>query len=429
MTANNSGKIITSGEKLGATVGALALPVIYVSVFSNPSASGIFLSIALGIFIGWALDIQLPERIAKNKDVRRGVGVAAGKLKKQRLPAVRQEVLLGEIVENGQPFIMNLWEMQHVLIRAITQNGKTTLIHHLLKELLQGFEREDVCMFIFDGKHIDYTAFECYRFLLAPVAQNDAEFVKAARYLREYIGYRERLFNDAQRHFGMVINNISTYNKMAKTTKGKAFGMKKMEVCLVLLDEAQHIVSNSHVEEVITQVATMGAGLGVYYVLTAQYNKASSINTTIQRQANYVFTGFISTDRNVYAVGGTRLGANVKLDYILEDKKGRFLVTHRGDYQTIQAPAVAYKDLKKEMNKRSLDVPPIYPEWFENKTADSGKEKAAVVEFSEMNEDEKLGYIYENLGSDPTVDEIGELTGLKERSCWKWRKKVADEFA
>ncbi len=419
---------LTPGEKVGAALGTIIAPAMYFLVFDGTSMATAVLFAIGGAIFGWALDMNIPGRVVHSHAVRRTVAVTATKAarKSDEKPRVREDLDFGEILENGRRLLVPVRGMGHILIRGITQNGKTNTVYFWFKQFLTNFEAGDVRVFIFDGKQMDWRAFKKYRFLMGPVAQTPDEWMKLARLVRSFMVYRQGKFNEAQDHFETVINNIESYNAIANTPEGREFGMRPLPVCIVLLDEAQHIILEGYINKLVTEIATLGMGMGIYYLITTQYNTANNINMTIQMQANYTLTGFVSTDLNSYATGGKRLPKDVDMHYIMQDIKGRFLVTHRAMWQTVQIPYVPFEELKALMDKRHLAAAPEWPDLPQDNNKDDNFDTFALS-FADMTTEQKLQHIVTNLGTDPSVDEIQELTGLGRSSSFVWRSKVREK--
>ena len=177
---------LTPGEKVGAALGTIIAPAMYFLVFDGTSMATAVLFAIGGAIFGWALDMNIPGRVVHSHAVRRTVAVTATKAarKSDEKPRVREDLDFGEILENGRRLLVPVRGMGHILIRGITQNGKTNTVYFWFKQFLTNFEAGAVRVFIFDGKQMDWRAFKKYRFLMGPVAQTPDEWMKLARLVR-----------------------------------------------------------------------------------------------------------------------------------------------------------------------------------------------------------------------------------------------------
>jgi S-DNA-T family DNA segregation ATPase FtsK/SpoIIIE len=165
-------------------------------------------------------------------------------------------VPLGKDV-SGNPWIIDLAKMPHMLVAGSTGSGKSVCLSTLILALLYQNGPDDLKLILVDPKRVELTAFTGIPHLLVPPIINVDDTVNALKWtVREM---ERRL--DVLSKFGA--RNIDAYNARSE---------ERMPKIVVVIDELADLMSSSgrEVEATIVRIAQMARAVGIHLVLATQ---------------------------------------------------------------------------------------------------------------------------------------------------------------
>ncbi len=188
----------------------------------------------------------------------------------------------------GEPFIVDLVRMPHLLVAGSTGSGKSVFINSMICSVLFKATPEEVRFLMIDPKMLELSNYEGIPHLLLPVVTNPK---KAAVALKS-------LVNEMERRYTVLaekgVRNVEQYHhyhqKMEKDRKERARvykrkgdlleggeekapeEMERLPYIVVVIDELADLmmISSREVEESITRLAQMARAVGIHLLLATQ---------------------------------------------------------------------------------------------------------------------------------------------------------------
>lgn len=158
----------------------------------------------------------------------------------------------------GNPLIIDIAKMPHVLVAGTTGSGKSVLINSFIASLLFRSAPTEVKMIMIDPKRVELTAYNEIPHLLYPVVVEPAESVSALKWAlkemdRRYVEFAKN-----------GVKNIDSYNELA--------GFQALPYIVIFIDELADIMALApvEVEDSIARLAQMSRATGIHLVVSTQ---------------------------------------------------------------------------------------------------------------------------------------------------------------
>lgn len=157
----------------------------------------------------------------------------------------------------GQPMVVDLAKMPHLLIAGATGTGKSVAINSLLISLLYRNTPQDVKFIVVDPKRVEMTPYNGIPHLLTPVIMDHEKAVNALKWAVAEMDRRYHLLSEVGKR------NITEYNQSAGLT---------LPFIIILVDELADLMSvaQADVESTIVRLAQMARAVGIHLVLATQ---------------------------------------------------------------------------------------------------------------------------------------------------------------
>jgi len=215
--------------------------------------------------------IEIPNTLRETVYLKEIVDSEAFKTSESKLTLV-----LGKDI-SGDPFIVDLAKMPHLLVAGSTGSGKSVSINSMICSILLRATPDDVKFLLIDPKMLELSAYEDIPHLLLPVVTNPKKAAMGLMWLVE----------EMERRYSLLANrstrNIEQYNRKieremreetsdAQGNTPEAAGEEKLPYILVVIDELADliIISSREVEESITRLAQMARAVGIHLILATQ---------------------------------------------------------------------------------------------------------------------------------------------------------------
>ncbi len=217
---------------------------------------------------------------------------------------VRETVFLKEIIDSeafraskskvsfglgkdisGEPFVVDLARMPHLLVAGSTGSGKSVSINSMICSILFKAAPDEVRFIMIDPKMLELSDYDGIPHLLLPVVTNPKKAAAALKWLVEEMERRYTVLAEKS------VRNIEHYHqKMEKELKerGKVYkrkgdqlegdeekapeSMERVPYIVVVIDELADLmmISSREVEECITRLAQMARAVGIHLLLATQ---------------------------------------------------------------------------------------------------------------------------------------------------------------
>ncbi len=180
----------------------------------------------------------------------------------------------------GNPVVVDLAKMPHVLVAGTTGSGKSVGINAMILSLLYKAEAHDVRLLMIDPKMLEMSVYEGIPHLLAPVV---TDMRQAAYGLTWCVGEMERRYKLLSK---MGVRNLAGYN--TKIDEAKARGqhignpfsltpespepLDRLPHIVVVIDELADLmmVVGKKIEELIARLAQKARAAGIHLILATQ---------------------------------------------------------------------------------------------------------------------------------------------------------------
>jgi len=183
----------------------------------------------------------------------------------------------------GQPVVVDLGQMPHLLVAGTTGSGKSVAINAMVLSLLYKAKASDVRLIMIDPKMLELSVYEGIPHLLAPVV---TDMNQASSALRWCVAEMERRY---QLMSTLGVRNIAGYNRKLKEAADKgetlrdpfftpteenpqAPELEKLPLIVVVVDELADLMmtTGKKVEQLIARLAQKARASGVHLILATQ---------------------------------------------------------------------------------------------------------------------------------------------------------------
>lgn len=267
----------------------------------------------------------------------------------------------------GQPIIVDLVQIPHLLIAGSTGSGKSVGINAMICSILYNATPDEVKFIMIDPKMLELSIYDGIPHLIAPVVTNPK---KASNALRWVVGEMERRYAMLSE---LGVRNIDGYNKMVDANL-KELGKKgvrpgenedgteeplteRLPYIVVVVDELADLmmVSSKDVEDALARLAQMARAAGIHLIVATQ------------RPSVDVLTGLIKANfpaRISFQVR-SRVDSRTIIDSMGAEKllgKGDMLFLPQGasKLMRVQGPFVSDAEIHRVVKALKKQLNPIY---------------------------------------------------------------------
>lgn len=158
----------------------------------------------------------------------------------------------------GNPWVIGLETMPHLLIAGATGSGKSVCVNSFIISLLYSNSPETLKLIMVDPKRVELTAYSDIPYLLTPVITENDKTVNALKWATGEMDNRYKLLAAAGK------KNIESYN--AGLEEGK------LPYIVIIIDELADLMSvaGKEVEALIVRLAQMARAIGIHLILATQ---------------------------------------------------------------------------------------------------------------------------------------------------------------
>ena len=185
----------------------------------------------------------------------------------------------------GQPVVVDLARMPHLLVAGTTGSGKSVALNAMILSILYKASADRVRLIMVDPKMLELSVYEGIPHLLAPVVTDMKDAANAFRWCIGEMERRYRLMSE------LGVRNLAGYNRkvteavkageplrdpMARAGKGEegeeALLTDPLPLIVVVVDELDDLmmVSGKKIEQLIARLAQKARASGIHLLLATQ---------------------------------------------------------------------------------------------------------------------------------------------------------------
>lgn len=272
-----------------------------------------------------AIGIEIPNKTTSLVYLKEIIGSEEFASSKSRI-----SVALGKSI-SGQPMVIDISKMPHLLIAGATGSGKSVCINSILISLLYKATPDEVKLILVDPKVVELNVYNGIPHLLIPVVTDPSKAAGALSWAVGEMLQRYKMFADKN------VRNFNGYNNSLKADE------KKLPQIVIVIDELADLMmtAKGDVEDSICRLAQMGRAAGIHLVIATQRPSAD------------VITGLIKANvpsRIAFAVS-SQINSHIILDASGAEKligKGDMLYAPLGEAKPIRVQGCFVSDQEVE---------------------------------------------------------------------------------
>ena len=215
---------------------------------------------------------------------------------------VRLPLCLGKAI-GGEPVLVDLARMPHLLIAGTTGSGKSVAINTMILSLLYRLHPDQCRLIMVDPKMLELSVYDGIPHLLTPVVTDPKKAVVALKWavremeerykkmsklgVRNIDGYNARVA-EAERARARSSSAPSipatTRNRAKRSTRKKSSISNRCPIIVVIVDEMADLmmVAGKDIEGAVQRLAQMARAAGLHVILATQRPSVDVITGTIK---------------------------------------------------------------------------------------------------------------------------------------------------
>lgn len=206
-------------------------------------------------------------------------------------------ITLGKSI-NGEPIVVDLAKMPHLLIAGTTGSGKSVGVNAMILSLIYKLEPHECKLIMIDPKMLELSIYNDIPHLLSPVVTDPKKAVVALKWVVKEMERRYKLMTK------LAVRNIEGYNKKVqegktfeyeevigidptsgeKLTRVKSIELEKLAFIVVVVDEMADLmlVAGKEIETSIQRLAQMARASGIHLIMATQRPSVDVITGVIK---------------------------------------------------------------------------------------------------------------------------------------------------
>jgi S-DNA-T family DNA segregation ATPase FtsK/SpoIIIE len=242
-----------------------------------------------------AIGIELPNAHRETVFLRDLLSSAEYEKASQNLP-----LALGETI-GGEPYIVDLAKMPHLLIAGTTGSGKSVGVNAMILSILYRLSPEQCRFIMIDPKMLELSVYDGIPHLLAPVVTDPKKAIVALKWtvremedryrrmskigVRNVAGYNERAREALARKEHFVRTIQTGFDEQGRPIyEEEKLRPEPMPYLVVVIDEVADLmmVAGKDIESAVQRLAQMARAAGIHLIMATQRPSVDVITGTIK---------------------------------------------------------------------------------------------------------------------------------------------------
>lgn len=172
-------------------------------------------------------------------------------------------ILIGEKI-GGEPIVVDLYRMSHLLIGGRTGAGKSVWVNSMIYSLISRYSPEEVRFVMIDPKVVELQVYNNIPHMLAPVIHNVNDVIRALDWLVNEMKNRFQEFEEQN------VINIWDFNKKIKN--GEIAG-ESLPIIVCIIDELADLmmINPRKIEILLVRLAQLGKSAGIHLIVATNH--------------------------------------------------------------------------------------------------------------------------------------------------------------
>lgn len=172
-------------------------------------------------------------------------------------------ILIGEKI-GGEPIVVDLYRMSHLLIGGRTGAGKSVWVNSMIYSLISRYSPEEVRFVMIDPKVMELQGYNNIPHMLAPVIHNVNDVIRALDWLVNEMKNRFQKFEEQN------VINIGRFNKKIKN--GEIAG-ESLPIIVCIIDELADLmmINPRRIEILLVRLAQLGKSAGIHLIVATNH--------------------------------------------------------------------------------------------------------------------------------------------------------------
>jgi S-DNA-T family DNA segregation ATPase FtsK/SpoIIIE len=243
-----------------------------------------------------AIGIELPNQRRETVYLRELLGSQDFEKTKHRLA-----IALGKTI-GGEPIIVDLARMPHLLVAGTTGSGKSVAINTMILSLLYRLKPEECRLIMVDPKMLELSVYDGIPHLLTPVVTDPKKAVVALKWavremedrykkmsklgVRNIEGFNARVAEASAKGETLMRTVQTGYDRETGEAiyEQEAMDLSVLPVIVVIVDEMADLmmVAGKDIEGAIQRLAQMARAAGIHLIMATQRPSVDVITGTIK---------------------------------------------------------------------------------------------------------------------------------------------------
>ena len=243
-----------------------------------------------------AIGIELPNQRRETVVLRELLAAEDFAASKHKLA-----IALGKTI-GGEPIIVDLARMPHLLVAGTTGSGKSVAINTMILSLLYRLKPEECRLIMVDPKMLELSVYDGIPHLLTPVVTDPKKAVVALKWavremedrykkmsrlgVRNIDGFNARVTDAAERGETLTRTVQTGYDRETGEAvyEQEAMDLKALPYIVVIVDEMADLmmVAGKDIEGAIQRLAQMARAAGIHLIMATQRPSVDVITGTIK---------------------------------------------------------------------------------------------------------------------------------------------------